>query len=591
MSADTAENWFPLILIGLVLDSMAWDPAPTIVSAPGKVLIAGGYLVLDPAYPGIVLVTNARFYACVSKRTESTIRVRSPQFQHAEWLYAYQMPKEDVKDAIQAANALRLIQCGGPNPFVALALLYALHISFEYLGPTKARETLSCGLDIMIIGDNDYYSRRVNGQVPTIEELRALEPFASHPCSLGDVHKTGLGSSAAMTTSLVGALLLHLGVAQVESGQLTSTSLGLIHNVAQLAHCAAQGKVGSGFDVSASVWGHQLYRRFDPDLIKGLIRHEIGSRIVTDPNTAVNDVTPEPLALLPTLDASNPLWVPAPPPSAASTAVEGLFSLHTSNSPQYKARPAPLSLPPGIQMCLADVDTGSNTRTLVGKVSDWRAQHPDWAAQLYKIIASSNQSLADGLLQLHMAYANDQTAYTQVLETLSQLPSLDWDHYYKSHPSSTCALFLEVRNAMRSIRAGMRELGSRSGAPVEPPEMTRLLDTTINTAPGIMGGGVPGAGGYDALFLLFLSPSSVHTHIPAPAPQSVCDIWQTYSELSVGPLLCSADCSDVPCRTNKSDGSNHVTQIAQAWAQASPAMRVVQDASTVPGLERWLNSA
>ena len=85
-----------------------------------------------------------------------------------------------------------------------------------------------------------------------------------------------------MTTSLVGALLLHLGVAQVESGQLTSTSLGLIHNVAQLAHCAAQGKVGSGFDVSASVWGHQLYRRFDPDLIKGLIRHEIGSRIVTD---------------------------------------------------------------------------------------------------------------------------------------------------------------------------------------------------------------------------------------------------------------------------------------------------------------------
>ena len=152
-------------------------------------------------------------------------------------------------------------------------------------------------------------------------------------------------------------------------------------------------------------------------------------------------------------------------------------------------------------MCLADVDTGSNTRTLVGKVSDWRAQHPDWAAQLYKIIASSNQSLADGLLQLHLAYANDQTAYTQVLETLSQRPSLDWDHYYKSHPSSTCALFLEVRNAMRSIRAGMRELGSRSGAPVEPPEMTRLLDTTINTAPGIMGGGVPGAGGYDALFL------------------------------------------------------------------------------------------
>ena len=34
----------------------------TTVSAPGKVLIAGGYLVLDPAYTGLVLATNARFY-------------------------------------------------------------------------------------------------------------------------------------------------------------------------------------------------------------------------------------------------------------------------------------------------------------------------------------------------------------------------------------------------------------------------------------------------------------------------------------------------------------------------------------------------
>lgn len=569
---------------------MAFDRAPTIVSAPGKVLIAGGYLILDPAFAGLVLVTNARFYTCVSKRTETTVRVRSPQFQRAEWVYAYKIPDENVRDPIQAANALRLIQCGDPNPFVALSLLYALHVSFEYLGPSKARETLSCGLDIMIVGDNDYYSHRVNGQVPTLEELRALEPFTSHPCTLGDVHKTGLGSSAAMTTSLVGALLLHMGVAQVKSGQLTSTSLGLIHNVAQLAHCAAQGKVGSGFDVSASVWGHQLYRRFDPGLIKGLMRHEIGSRIVTDQNAGIHDNTPEPLALLPTLDASNPLWVPAPPPSAASSAVEGLFSLYASTSFQYKARPAPLFLPPGIQMCLADVDTGSNTRTLVGKVSDWRTQHPDWAAQLYNIIASSNQSLADGLLQLHMAYANDQSAYTQVLDMLSQLPSSEWDNYYESHSSSACLSFLNVRNAMRSIRAGMRELGSRSGAPVEPPEMTRLLDITINTAPGIMGGGVPGAGGYDALFVLFLSPSSVFAPMPAPAPQSVCDIWQTYRELSVGPLLCGADCSDMPCRTTGSDEKDQVTQIAQAWAQTSPALRVVPEASTVAGLERWLNS-
>jgi phosphomevalonate kinase len=29
----------------------------------------------------------------------------------------------------------------------------------------------------------------------------------------------------------------------------------LLHNVAQIAHCAAQGKIGSGFDVSCAVCG------------------------------------------------------------------------------------------------------------------------------------------------------------------------------------------------------------------------------------------------------------------------------------------------------------------------------------------------
>ncbi|CAG8776280.1 5571_t:CDS:1, partial [Funneliformis caledonium] len=36
---------------------------PTAVSAPGKVLLAGGYLVLDRKYDGIVIGTSARFYS------------------------------------------------------------------------------------------------------------------------------------------------------------------------------------------------------------------------------------------------------------------------------------------------------------------------------------------------------------------------------------------------------------------------------------------------------------------------------------------------------------------------------------------------
>lgn len=37
----------------------------------------------------------------------------------------------------------------------------------------------------------------------------------------------------------------------------------------------------------------------------------------------------------------------------------------------------------------------------------------------------------------------------------------------------------------------MREMGTLSGVPIEPPEQTKLLDTCVSGA-GVIGGGVPG---------------------------------------------------------------------------------------------------
>lgn len=157
-----------------------------------------------------------------------------------------------------------------------MALLYCLHLAIELKGCADVKQRLSSGLCVSIAGDNDFYSQREGDKAMSAEVLAALAPFQSHACKLGDAHKTGLGSSAAMTTSLIASLLVQLGV--VPSGgahaQLSTWSLGLIHNVSQLVHCAAQGKVGSGFDVSSAVWGSQLYRRFDPNVLQGMIRDE-----------------------------------------------------------------------------------------------------------------------------------------------------------------------------------------------------------------------------------------------------------------------------------------------------------------------------
>ena len=70
----------------------------TIISAPGKVLIAGGYLVLDPKYSGVVVSTSSRFYTVVQSGRDgaSRIRVNSPQFLEATWNYDVRVEGDSV---------------------------------------------------------------------------------------------------------------------------------------------------------------------------------------------------------------------------------------------------------------------------------------------------------------------------------------------------------------------------------------------------------------------------------------------------------------------------------------------------------------
>ena len=73
-------------------------PSSTVVSCPGKVLLAGGYLVLEPAYSGLVVGTASRFYTVVQDNNDGDgdgdaagqsrrITMRSPQFKEATWTY------------------------------------------------------------------------------------------------------------------------------------------------------------------------------------------------------------------------------------------------------------------------------------------------------------------------------------------------------------------------------------------------------------------------------------------------------------------------------------------------------------------------
>jgi len=79
---------------------------PSAFSAPGKVLLAGGYLVLDKEYSGLVFALSARIHAISSPAEgESTITVRSPQFSGAEWGYTIEFPADGSEGGVVVTAA------------------------------------------------------------------------------------------------------------------------------------------------------------------------------------------------------------------------------------------------------------------------------------------------------------------------------------------------------------------------------------------------------------------------------------------------------------------------------------------------------
>lgn len=149
-------------------------PRTTVISAPGKVLIAGGYLVLDPAYSGVVVSTSSRFYTALHDEPSlkpHTIRVRSPQFIDATWLYSATLEPsvliEPLSEKCVVQYRIILVRISShqlisssKNKFVHLALQHTISLAVEIKGVDAIREALSKALDITIVGDNDFYSQR-----------------------------------------------------------------------------------------------------------------------------------------------------------------------------------------------------------------------------------------------------------------------------------------------------------------------------------------------------------------------------------------------------------------------------------------------
>ena len=91
------------------------------------------------------------------------------------------------------------------------------------------------------------------------------------------IHVTGINSLTHPLTYLLTQLFTQSLTYLLTRSLLnhSNESNRIIHNVAQLAHAIAQGKLGSGFDVAAAVYGNQLYRRFNADNFKNVMNNDM----------------------------------------------------------------------------------------------------------------------------------------------------------------------------------------------------------------------------------------------------------------------------------------------------------------------------
>lgn len=369
-----------------------------VFSAPGKALIAGGYLVLDPAYNAYVTALSSRMHAMVDPGVPqdfSIIDVKSPQF-GGKWVY--QVNATDAPTQIHE-------QTNKNNPFLHATIKTVLN----YVQPTEA-----FNLSITLFSDPGYHTHE---HTEARTSANGEKTFLFHTRPIEHVPKTGMGLSAGLVSVVTAALMSYF------TGKPVGELRNVIHNIAQIAHCDAQGKIGSGFDVAAAVYGSIVYRRFTPDTIDGVLGRPLDAELRAETRKIVDS--------------------------------------------EWQFGHEPCSLPGNIRLLMGDVNGGSETPKLVSKVLAWRKSDPN-SADVYAELDLANESLISALKSL-------QNGASESLEP--------------------------VREALTRIRLGLQKLTRASGADIEPPEQTALLDLCAEL-PGCLGGIVPGAGGYDAISLL-----------------------------------------------------------------------------------------
>ena len=323
---------------------------------------------------------------------------------------------------------------------------------------------------------------------------------------------------------------------------VSTETLTIIFRLAQICHCHAQGKVGSGFDVAAACYGSHIYQRIPKDILATILSQLDDNNNDNDNNNNHKD-NDDKMA-----ETRNQLLLLRQLGKNIRSQVLGDNNNNIDNNnnntiPTWTGGVvAPIQIPSFLQVLLADVSGGSESPSMARTVLQWKTNQIMAAADTSGIGGEGRYNKA---MIHHIPHWSDLAKLnTQVGELWQQLTALpepsqsqinalarthasEWpstmtttttiiddenDDQQTKEENERCTILFHLYQCLKETRSSLKALGDAAQVPIEPTEQTELANATM-ALPGVLTALVPGAGGYDALACVYIHTDSVQTAI------------------------------------------------------------------------------